>query len=201
MKIEEKKLILGLLFIPAFLLQQSILIRSIQFIIIIAVYISQGGKFRIVPNLILFSGIVFAYIIRPSGKVLFMLFEFPVTKGALFSGLTRSLMLIGLIYISRLSVSSKLDFKGAAGNLVGRVFYYFEAITFGQGKFRFKDFYKRGITDRLISYLDKLLEEVENNTPAYLEEDVGAVVPGSKYLTGTALIFILINYALLIYVI
>lgn len=162
MKIDEKKLILGLLFIPAYLLQQSILIRFIQFIILITVYILQGGKFRIVPNLILVSGITLAYIIHPAGKVLFMLLEFPVTEGALVSGLTRSLMLIGLIYISRLSVSSKLNFKGAAGNLIGRVFYYFEVITESKRTFHFKDFYKPGAKWRLISYIDDLLISVEN---------------------------------------
>lgn len=162
MKPEEKKLILGLLFIPAYLLQQSILIRCVQFIVLITVYILQGGRFRIAPNLILFSGIVLAYVIRPAGKVLFLFLEFPVTEGALISGLTRSFMLIGLIYISRLSVSSKLTFKGAAGNLVGRVFYYFEAITEGKGTFHFREFYKPGAKRRLISYIDELLISVEN---------------------------------------
>ena len=162
MKIEETKLILGLLFIPAYLFQQSILIRFIQFIILITVYILQGGKFRIVPNLVLVSGITLAYIIRPAGKVLFMLLEFPVTEGALISGLTRALMLIGLIYISRLSVSSKLNFRGTLGNLIGRVFYYFEAITESKGTFHFKDFYKPGAKGKLISYIDDLLISVEN---------------------------------------
>ena len=157
----RQKLILGLLFIPAYLLQQSLLIRSIQLFILITVYILQGGRFRIVPNLMLVSGIVLAYIIRPAGKVIFMLLEFPVTQGALISGLSRSLMLIGLIYISRLSVSSKLNFKGAFGNLIGRVFYYFEAITEKQGKFYFRKFNNPGIIDSLIGYIDNLLISVE----------------------------------------
>lgn len=200
MKIEEKKLILGLLFIPAYLLQQSILIRCVQFIIIITVYIFQGGKFRIVPNLMLISGIIFAYIIRPVGKVLVMIGAFPVTDGALIAGLTRALMLIGLIYISRLSVSSKLNFKGTAGNLIGRVFYYFEALTEGQENFHFRDFYKPGATDVLILFMDELMEKMENSPSVYPEEDAGVVVSGSKLLTGTAFAFTLINYALLLHV-
>lgn len=110
----------------------------------------------------LFSGIILAYIIRPVGKVFFIVLDFPVTEGALVSGLTRSLMLIGLIYISRLSVSSKLTFKGTMGNLIGRVFYYFEAITEGQGHFSFRKFYKPGVIERFISYIDNLLISVEN---------------------------------------
>ena len=169
MRIEEKKLILGLLFIPAYLLQQSIIIRIIQFLILIYMYIFQGGRFRIAPNLMLIMGIILAYILRPAGKVLFMAAGFPVTKGALIAGLTRSLMLIGLIYISRLSVSSKLNFKGRAGNLIGRVFYYFEAITEGKGNFRFRDFYKPGTTVRFVSFIDDLLISVENNDK-YIEK-------------------------------
>ncbi len=197
MKLEEKKLILGLLFIPAYLLQQSILIRCVQFIVLITVYILQGGRFRIAPNLILFSGIVLAYIIRPAGKVLFLFLEFPVTEGALISGLTRSFMLIGLIYISRLSVSSKLTFKGTAGNLIGRVFYYFEAITEGKGTFHFREFYKPGAKRRLISYIDELLISFENKDK-YVEKlnvDNNLTSCGPAVLLSA--IFILASYIML----
>lgn len=197
MKIEEKKLILGLLFIPAYLLQQSILIRCVQFIIIITVYILQGGKFRIVPNLILVSGITLAYTIRPAGKVLFMLLEFPVTEGALVSGLTRSFMLIGLVYISRLSVSSKLNFKGRAGNLIGRVFYYFEAITESKRTFHFKDFYKPGAKRRLISYIDDLLISVENKDKQIKKLTTDKNIKSFLPAVLLSVIFIFISYIML----
>ena len=191
------KLILGLFFIPAYLLQQSLLIRCIQFFILITVYILQGGRFRIAPNLMLVSGIVLAYIIRPAGKVLFMLLEFPVTEGALISGISKSLMLIGLIYISRLSVSSKLNFKGKGGNLIGRVFYYFEAITEGQGKFRFRKFYKPGATGRFISYIDYLLISVENKDNQVEESTVGLDVNSSLTAIILYVIFIIAGYIMI----
>lgn len=160
----EQKLILGLFFIPAYLLQESIYIRTIQFFLLIFVFILSGRKFRIIPNLILLTGIVTAYLLNPVGKVIFMAGNFPVTQGALVSGLVRALMLIGLIYISRLSISSKLNFNGKTGNLIGRVFYYFEAITEGQGNFSFRNFYKPGVIDRFIKYIDNLLLFVETNS-------------------------------------
>ena len=193
----RQKLILGLLFIPSYLLQQSILIRCIQFFILITVYILQGGKFRIAPNLMLVSGIVLAYIIRPAGKVLFMLLEFPVTEGALISGITRSLMLIGLIYISRLSVSSKLNFKGTVGNLIGRVFYYFEAITEGRGNFHFRDFYKPEAKRRLISYIDDLLITVENEDKYIEKLTLDNNISSYGPVVLLSVVFILASYIIL----
>ncbi len=194
----RQKLILGLLFIPAYLLQQSLLVRCVQFVIVISVYIFQGSKFRIVPNLILFSGITLAFVILPAGKVLFMLFEFPVTEGALISGLSRSLMLIGLIYISRLSVSSKLNIKGRAGNLVGRVFFYFEAITEGNRLFNFKDFYKKGMMGRLILYIDKLLIAVENKDKGIEVQITDKNVNSSFAAILLSVIFIFVSYIMLL---
>lgn len=193
-----QKLIFGLLFIPAYLLQQSIIIRTIQFVILISVYILQGGKLRIAPNLMLVSGIILAYTLRPAGKLLFMLGDFPVTEGALISGLTKALMLIGLIYISRLSVSSKLNLKGKAGNLFGRVFYYFEAITEGQGSFHFRYFYKPGAAGRLISYIDDLLDTVEGGNILSLKPESGT---GSSFFSVSSvfvLVLISLSYLLLL---
>ncbi len=192
------KLVLGLLFIPAYLLQQSLLIRSIQLFILITLYILQGGKFRILPNFMLVSGIVLAYIVRPAGKILFMLLDFPVTRGALISGLSRSLMLIGLIYLSRLSVSSKLKFKGTPGNLIGRVFYYFEAITEGPGKLKISKFNKSGILDSLIEYIDNLLISVEKESN---QKEIKKVYINEKSSKGIQILiftFILICYILIL---
>lgn len=186
----RQRLILGLLFIPAYLLQQSIIIRFIQFTILISLYFILGGRFRIVPNLMLTSGIIIAYIIRPVGKVLFTVAEFPITEGALTSGLSRAFMLIGLIYISRLSVSSKLNFKGTVGTLLGRVFYYFEAITESQLGFHFSGFYKKGASGRLISSIDDLLISIDNKDKSI--EKIIANKNTNSLLSVTILFMILI---------
>lgn len=193
----QLKLIMGLSFIPAYLFQQSVLIRSVQFVLLIFIYIFSGGKFKILPNIILFFGVVFAYILNPIGKVIIMAGSFPITMGALNSGLTRALLLIGLIYISRLSVSSKLNFKGKAGNLIGRVFYYFEAITEGRGNFPFSSFYKPGAVDRLIAYIDKLLISVEIEVQENEINKVDIKKDSSRIVISLVVTFILVNYILL----
>ncbi len=190
------RMVMGLLFIPAFLLQNSVLIRSIQLGIIILLYILQGGKFHILPNVILISGIITAFLIRPAGVVLFSIWGFPVTEGALLSGISRAVILIGLIYISRLSVSSRLRLNSTAGNLLGRVFFYFEAITESNHTFPYKDIYRKGGGAELISYFDDLLLSVEQrgNSTEKMERDVS---DSASFRILPALLFITVSYTFL----
>jgi len=194
----RQKLILGLAFVPAYLLQQSIYIRIFQFIVILSIFIFKGGKFRIMPNIILIFGIIFAYILNPAGKVIIMAGSFPVTEGALISGLTRALMLIGLIYLSRLSVSSKLNLKGKAGNLIGRVFFYFEAITENPKKFPFKKIYKPGTSKRFINYIDNLLFYLETYEHKYEIKNKNVNINSSKIILFSFFTLILLSYILLL---
>lgn len=193
-----QKLIFGLLFIPAYLLQQSIYIRTVQFIIIILMYILNGGKFRIMPNIILFTGIIFAYLVIPVGKVFFSVGSFPVTQGSLNSGIKRALMLIGLIYISRLAVSSKLELRGKTGNLIGKVFYYFEVITASKGEFHFRSIYKPGLADRLVNNIDALLFSVENKENKNEIKKAKSIYISYNFVILIIFMFILIAYLLLI---
>ena len=194
----KQKLIMGLVFIPAYLLQESIYIRTFQLIILISVYIYKGGKFRILPNLMLFSGILLAYILIPTGKVIIMLGNFPLTRGSVNSGLTRALMIIGLIYISRLSVSSKLNFKGNLGNLIGRVFFYFEAITEWKGEFPIRDFYRKGYFIRVINFIDNLLISVDSKEYRDEVKKVDIKNYSSIFIVIPIILFISISYLLLL---
>ncbi|MCK5671985.1 MAG: hypothetical protein KAH95_01340 [Spirochaetales bacterium] len=194
----EQKLFLGLAFVPAYLLQQSVFIRTFQFILLLSIFIYKGGKFRIMPNMILIFGIIFAYILNPAGKVIVMAGKFPVTEGALMSGLSRALMLIGLIYLSRLSVSSKLNFKGKTGNLIGRVFYYFEAITENQADFSFKNFYKSGTAKRFINYIDNLLISLETYEHKNEIKNKNGNIISSIIVFLLIFTFVLVSYILLL---
>jgi hypothetical protein len=194
----RQKLIFGLIFIPAFLLQESLIVRFVQFLILISLFIFYGGRFRILPNIILFFGIVLAYTLQPAGKLIFMLGVFPITRGALFSGISRSLMLIGLIYLSRLSISSKLKFKGTLGNLIGRVFYYFEAVTGWKNDFNFKNIYKPGDSPKLIEYIDELLQYLETKEDNhYLKKD-NHKEPFSLFAVILTFLFIVFSYFMLL---
>ena len=98
---------------------------------------------------------------------------------------------------SRLSVSSKLNLKGKAGNLIGRVFYYFEAITEDQGSFSFRNFYKSGAKKRLILYLDNLLISVENKDKYIEKLTVDKDRPLFTPAVLLTVVFILVSYIML----
>ncbi len=194
----KRRMVMGLIFMPAFLLQESILIRSVQLAVIVLLYVLGGGKFRILPNLMLVAGIITAYLIRPAGIVLFNIGGFPVTKGALLPGVSRSLLIIGLIYISRLSVSSRLSFNSAAGNLLGRVFFYFEAITENQNAFPYRYVYRKNGDKKIISYLDDLLLSVEKRGNS--KEIIDNRVPESNlYIFLSVILVTALSYVILLY--
>ena len=193
----KMRMVLGLTYMPAFLLQESAVVRSVQLLLIVMLYIFQGGKFRILPNLILITSIITAYLIRPAGMVLFSIGRFSVTQGALLSGISRSLLLMGLIYISRLSVSSRLRFNSSAGNLLGRVFFYFEVITERNHAFPFKHLYRKGGGAKIISYFDDLLVSVESR--GSVAEIKDNTISGFSPITLIPIVvFIAVSYILLI---
>lgn len=121
--------IAGLLILPAFLLQDFIVVKGIIAILFIFLSIYAGKSFRLLPNLILLLSIVIINFFQPHGKVLLTFFRFPITLGALEKGIERAFTLIGMIYISRFSVKKGLVLPGRLGSLLGQVFYNFEGIT------------------------------------------------------------------------
>jgi len=119
----------GILVVVSFLFQSSVTLRCIQaagFVILASV---SGKKIRIVPLILMFSGIVIINLLRPYGKLLFSVFSFNITQGALETGINKASTLVGLIYLSRFFVQPGLRIPGKTGWLLGRVFYYFEEIT------------------------------------------------------------------------
>lgn len=100
----------------------------------------KNRKINPIPSVVIFTVVVFASVLRPSGEVFFYLFILPVTRDSLNAGVSRALLLTGLVYISRFSVSSALPVPGRAGKLLGTVFFFFNRIT----SFKWRDYLKKG---------------------------------------------------------
>jgi len=129
-RVQPEYLFIGwVIFIPTFLFQTSLTVRILQTIVLVFIYIFTGRKFRIIPNALLFFSVTAAHLFQPIGMVITTIGGLSITMGALTSGVSRSLLLIGLIYISRISVSPHLNLPGRFGHLLGSVFFYFETIT------------------------------------------------------------------------
>ncbi len=128
---------------------------GIVFILALTVFIIRK-KIRILPSVIMTVTIVVFALSVPSGKILFRIRSFPVTQGALFSGLYKSAVLLITVFASRIFISSKLTFPGKTGSLISQIFTYYgrftsEKITFG----------KKNINgSNLIDSIDKKLMEI-----------------------------------------
>jgi len=140
------------IFIP-FLFTNNLIIRFLFVVIAVILNILTGNKFRILPNILLLAAVMIANIFPPDGKVYFKISSFYITQGAILSGLKKSLLLIGSVYISRFSVRKELILPGKTGVLFYKIFFYFEKLTELHLKFR-KD---------IIEQIDLKLIEIEKS--------------------------------------
>jgi hypothetical protein len=95
----------------------------------LALSLCRGGRIRALANIVLVLSVTAAQCVTPFGKVLFTLGSFPVTEGALRSGLFKSATLIGLVYLSRLTVRPGLKFPGRIGRIFSAMLSDFERVT------------------------------------------------------------------------
>ena len=123
------RLAVGLMLIPPFILQSEVGLRALQLLICITAASAAGRRFRLLPGALIFTAVVAAHVLMPVGQVLFELFDFPVTRGALDKGVHTGLSIVGLVYISRFAVSKELYIPGTVGNLLYDVLYFFEELT------------------------------------------------------------------------
>lgn len=119
----------GLVMIPPFILQPDPVLKAVQ----TALFLLYGGllgkRVKVLPGIIIIVSVTAAAVLSPLGEVLLYAGRFPVTEGALFQGLTRGLNLVGMVYLSRCTISSRLKIPGKAGRLFYRVFFYFEELS------------------------------------------------------------------------
>lgn len=153
------RLAVGLLMIPPLIMQPLIWLKLLHICGILLYSLWLGKRIRLLPGFLILTAVTFAALLSPLGEVILSIGSFPVTAGALQQGLHRGLNLIALVYISRASVSSDLQFPGKTGQLLYRVFYYFEEFS----SIRLEKGQKRGLLRNLrekLSELDRLLLDV-----------------------------------------
>jgi heptaprenyl diphosphate synthase len=88
-----------------------------------------GARFRLLPNLAAALPLVLSQLLAPWGKIYFSLGSFPVTEGALLRGISKTATILGLVYISRLTVRPALRFPGRPGGICADMLRYCELIT------------------------------------------------------------------------
>jgi len=142
----------GALLFPAFLLQQDLVLRALQIVIVTSLNALTGRRVRPAQFLVIAAGIVLFNLAIPTGKVLVAVLGLPLTEGALKTGLSKATVMIGLIALSQFSLRSDLRLPGWMGGLIGRSFYYFELIMSQSRRIDRKD---------IIGSIDRILIEVQ----------------------------------------
>lgn len=184
------RLFFGIMMVPPFILQSGPGIKAVHVVLILLYSRSLGLRVRLLPGLLILAAVTVAGVLTPLGEVLFTVGSFPVTSGALEQGLRRGLNLVGMVYISRCSVSRRLTLPGKAGRLLSRVLYYFEQLT----ALRLKRFSGRGllknIRARLVEIDELLLRwsmgttDTEHPVVPETAEQRGPAEPGKKHNSG-----------------
>lgn len=118
----------GLAILPAFLFQNSLVVRVAQVGLFIGLAIMAGKR----VSFLYFGGMLISIalfnLLVPTGKVFFFVAGFPITELALISGLHKGLGIVGLVMISLATVRPQLVLPGSIGGLLGYMFRYYEEI-------------------------------------------------------------------------
>jgi len=119
----------GLLMIPPFILQPDPALKAVQMGLFLLYGVLLGKRIKLLPGIVIILSVAAAAVLQPLGEVLFYIGRFPVTEGALFQGITRGMNLVGMVYLSRCTISARLRIPGRTGRLLYRVFFYFEELS------------------------------------------------------------------------
>jgi len=140
----------GMLMLPPFLFIEGLAGKTVLAVFFSLLAVSAGKHLRWGYFLIVVLSVTFFHLLSPWGRVLVNIGPLTVTSGALESGLTRGITLIGMVVLSMAAVKPELRFPGRFGGLLGRTFYYFDVIIEGEKRLSRKNFF---------AGLDELLTE------------------------------------------
>jgi len=123
-----------LLCLPGIVFQSSLVCLWIDVVLFAALTFLKKGRIRVVPPLLMCASIVFFNLLKTDGLVLFSVFSFKVTQGALKDGLHKSGILSAMVFVSQYGVSRFLHLPGKTGGFLSRVFFYFDKLSEQGGK-------------------------------------------------------------------
>lgn len=89
-------------------------------------------RIKLLPNIILLMSITVINLFVPQGQVLYTWKSIIITKEALYSGIEKSALLIGLMYLSKNITFSHIKIPGRAGVVIRDTFHYFNQLSSGE---------------------------------------------------------------------
>jgi energy-coupling factor transporter transmembrane protein EcfT len=114
---------------PAFLFQRNTAILAAEIVLFFGLSLLRRGRAAILSPLLILCFITFFNLFVPYGKVLFHIGAFAVTDGALYQGLRRAEILVGMVFLSQFALDSSLTLPGELSKLLSEMFAAFNRIT------------------------------------------------------------------------
>ena len=175
--------ITGMICIPAYLFQSSLLIRLIQVLLFAVLSILNGKRIKWLYFVIMVATITFFNLLTPIGRVLYRAGPLVITSGAIEQGVLKGLTIVGLVFISLFSIRPNLRLPGRLGGLIGRVFLYYERVIDGKRRIEAK---------RLIASIDEVLEGLFHPGEELPEQTaVSVATSASGYLFAAVLLLLM----------
>ena len=165
----------GIIALPGFLLIQGILWKGVIVLIFAMLAILAGKRIQWLYFAMFTVSVTFFHLLKPVGKVIVELGALAVTEGALANGVSRSLSLAGMVFLSLAAVKPGIKLPGGFGGLLARTFHYFERIIEGKGRLKWKN---------LVPSLDAYLMECFNPRKENFVETAASMPKEKKTATG-----------------
>jgi uncharacterized membrane protein len=122
--------IAAMVLFPVFLFQKNTLVVwGFTVVFYVMTMIKKRGKVKLLPSLFMTLGVTFFSLLSPYGKILFTLGSFHITQDALFTGLHKSGILTGMVFLSQFAISPRIELPGRAGRFLSSMFTIFDELT------------------------------------------------------------------------
>lgn len=125
---DDRLLLGGLVTMAGFLLLDRPIPKLVIALVFMGLVFLSNKRVRIVPTLVITISIIAMHLLTPYGNLLYSLGPLDMTTGALNTGVLKASTLLGLIYLSRLTVRPTVSLPGTFGILLGRTLYYVDLL-------------------------------------------------------------------------
>jgi len=116
------RMILGLILIITLLFVDNLLARCVIVLLSVILVLSDSSKIKPLPAILMSVSIVLFNLFVPFGKILAEPFGLPITEGAIFLGIKKTLIIEGMVFISKWMLKDGLTLPGKIGTLVSQAF-------------------------------------------------------------------------------
>jgi len=120
-------LVTGLILAPAIILQQNLVVKSVQtclFLALAVLSVSAGKRRLIIGSTIFITTTIIVNLFSPVGRVILRIGPLRITQGALYLGISKATTLASLLCLSRICVRPSVRLPGVLGQYIAETFAY-----------------------------------------------------------------------------